>query len=166
MSINSDSQGFSHEEDNLTSSKPQKFKCRTCGKNDSQTKFYSYLYSKCILCKRKDVKDDYFSKKTEIREEKINQIDPDEKIRFLWSEMMREPIFKGKFSIMDFFEDTDQNISELVIRSMDNKNLLLEKIDNLKSYLNLSISTLKKELKEEIKKELIEEIKKDLIKNN
>jgi hypothetical protein len=122
--------------ENLSSKKKSYF-CKSCGKNDSETKFYDYLTTKCSDCKKKDVKDSRESKTKEVREEKINQIDPDERIRYLWSEMMKEPFYRnGKKSVLDFMEETEQDISDLVMSGEKVKLDCLESINDLKEKIN------------------------------
>lgn len=111
--------------------------CKVCGKNDKETKFYDYLNTKCIICKRKKVKEARDNKIRENREEKIDNIDPDEKIRYLWSEMMKEPFHRnGKISILDFMQETEQDISELVLESEKNKSDCFASISFLREKIN------------------------------
>lgn len=110
--------------------------CKVCRKNDSETKFYEYLNTRCMECKRKSVKDSRNNKIEKIRDEKINEVDPDEKIRFLWSEMMREPFMRnGRKSIMDFIEETEQDISDLVIEDGKIRNDFFKSLDLLKEQI-------------------------------
>ncbi len=150
--------------------------CKSCGKDDSEVSFYAYLHTRCMLCKRKSVKDSKDNKNKEVREEKINTIDPEEKIRYLWSEMMKEPFYRnGKKSILDFMEETDQDISDLVlglgdlkidcfkgIESQSEKILPITKfIKNIDTFIDsrveLAITNFKKELfeKYEIKEKAL-----------
>ncbi len=149
--------------------------CKACGKDDSEVKFYAYLHTRCILCKRQSVKDTKDNKIKELREEKISEIDPDEKIRYLWSEMMKEPFYRnGKKSILDFMEETEQDISDLILefgdlkidcfKTIESQNVSIIKstkfIQNIDAYINskveLAIANFQKELfeKYEIKKKL------------
>jgi hypothetical protein len=147
--------------------------CKSCGKNDSETKFYEYLNTRCILCKRKSVKDSKNIKEKSIREEKIENIDPDEKIRYLWSEMMREPFYRnGRKSILDFMEETEQDISDLLMSNEKLKSEFFTGLDKVKEEVNIlfkfrkefeSIIDLKISLAiNKMKEEIIEEIKNNL----
>jgi len=147
--------------------------CKSCGKNDSETKFYEYLNTRCILCKRKSVKDSKNIKEKSIREEKIENIDPDEKIRYLWSEMMREPFYRnGRKSILDFMEETEQDISDLLMSNEKLKSECFTGLDKVKEEVNIlfkfrkefeSIIDLKISLAiNKMKEEIIEEIKNNL----
>jgi hypothetical protein len=146
--------------------------CKACGKNDSEVKFYEYLNTKCIECKIKSVKESKKSKEKEVRDEKIEKIDPDEKIRFLWSEMVKEPFYRnGRKSILDFMEETDQDISDLVMSGDKIKVECFAGIDVLKDKFNtfqkeinhiidVKVYQLKKEIYNELKREIIDELKK------
>jgi hypothetical protein len=124
------------------------YKCKSCGKDDSQVKFYEYLYSKCSECKKKNVKEQRGIKNEKIRDEKISEIDPDEKIRYLWSEMMKEPFLRnGKKSIMDFIEETEQDISDLVMEDQKIKSEFYKAIHILKEEFN-SLSKFQQQINE------------------
>ncbi len=120
--------------------------CKSCGKDDSKVKFYTYLHTKCMMCKRKSVKESKDNKFKALREEKIDAIDPDEKIRYLWSEMIKEPFYKnGRKSILDFMEETEQDISDLVIGVGDIKVDCVKITDSLKENI-LSLLKFQKEI--------------------
>jgi len=128
-------------------SKPPKvFYCKSCNKNDTETKFYEYLTSRCISCKIKKVKEIQTSKVKEKREEKISEIDPDERIRYLWSEMMKEPFYRnGRKSLLEFMEETDQDISQLVMEDENIKVDCFKAIDALQSKVD-SLLRFKKDI--------------------
>jgi hypothetical protein len=109
--------------------------CKSCGKNSNEVKFYSNLTSKCSECKKKISKEYRESKK----EDKIDEIDPDEKIRYLWSQMMEKPFYRnGKKSILDFMREAENDISDLVLLTENLKDEiadLKEENENLKNKL-------------------------------
>jgi hypothetical protein len=162
------------------------FKCSTCGKDDEQTKFYPYLKSKCIECRKKESKD--FRKcqkikvqeleeniKQEKREEKLNEIDPDENIRYLCGEMiLNEKIecLRNK-TLIDYVRSAEDEINELVDRFIQLKECiakleknLFHKMENLESLVKMNDSRMEiliedkmKVLKSQILNEIKNEIK-------
>ncbi len=77
--------------------------CKTCGKNNSEVKFYEYINTKCIDCKIKSVKENRKKVAKEGKsdlEEKINN-KIDEIKRELIDEIKRELIDEIKRELID-----------------------------------------------------------------
>jgi hypothetical protein len=113
------------------------FKCSTCGKTNDEVKFYPYLKSKCIQCKNKDVKHYRKSQKIKVqeleegirkdkRDEKLNEIDPDENIRYLCGEIL----LNEKIQCL-----RNRTLIEFIMSTEDELNNLFERYCNYKEYM-------------------------------
>jgi phage FluMu protein Com len=117
-----------------------KFKCSRCGKTDRETKFYSYLKSKCAICKRWEV-----NKNKEVKDaEKVKEIEASEDTRELVIQILKNEQVYYSSSVVDFMTDMDTWQSFISTQITDYKCNTLNEIKALREELN----TIKKQLQE------------------
>jgi len=139
-------------------SETSKCKCSACGRNGNETEFYDYLKSKCKECKKKESKENRAEKKEKVKEmenilvsekrvAKIQEIDPEEKIRYLCEELLlKEKVscLRNK-SVLDYIKDTDFELCELFDRYSnykDSMKIMEDTIFDKISQINTNIDIL------------------------
>lgn len=137
-----------------------KCKCSACGRNGNETEFYDYLKSKCKECKKKESKENRAEKKEKVKEmentlisekrvAKIQEIDPEEKIRYLCEELLlKEKVscLRNK-TVLDYIQDTDFELCELFDRYSNYKDSMKIMEDNIFekiNQININLNTLNK----------------------
>jgi hypothetical protein len=112
----------------INKTKTLHYECKTCFETDKD-KFYGYLPTKCIPCKRKLVKDKKQENSAEKRLEKLNEIDPENKVRDIIEEVMKKDKVIENKSIFKFLNDVNSEINS-------NAELMDVKFNKVSSYLN------------------------------
>ncbi len=105
-----------------------KYECKTCFETNKDN-FYPYLTSKCIACKRKVAREKKQEILSEKRLEKLNDIDPDNKIRDVVEEVMKKDKVIENKSIFSFLSNVNSRI-------MDNEEMMDVKFNKVSSYFN------------------------------
>jgi hypothetical protein len=113
-----------------------------CGERDV-SKFIEGRYTSCRKCRNK-IMSEYNKSRTEGRKEKeMDKIDPDKNIRLLIEEVVcKYPLIDGKYNISEKFKSTEEDISDIIIKTFVDFERINKKFDSMQ----LHIQSLEKEI--------------------
>lgn len=101
------------------SKKEPDFKCSSCNDTNPEN-FYKYLPSRCIKCKRKYSKERREDISTEKKLTKVEELDPDCKIRDVLENLIAYDKVVYNSSILDFIKENEARTSSLELE-VDNR---------------------------------------------